>query len=207
MSKDNQEIEAKFAIRDLASIQAHLLGLGAVCIVSRQMEFNLRYDTPDESLSKTGQVLRLRRYDDIRITYKGPGIRNEGVLERTEIETTLGDFDAARLIIEALGYKPIFLYEKYRAIWELKDYHIMLDEMPFGKFIEIEATSSEQVRELAAELGLNPHAAIPASYQTLFERVKVWRRLTFSDITFANFTGISINPSDYQEEFAEESNG
>ena len=205
MSKNNQEIEAKFSVRDLAPIQARLLELGAVCIVTRQMEFNLRYDTPDRTLSETGQVLRLRRYDDLRMTYKGPGVRKDGVLERTEIETTLGDFDSARLIIESLGYTPIFLYEKYRAIWQLGENQIMLDEMPFGKFIEIEATTSDEVRELARHLGMDPHTAIPASYQSLFERVKVTRRLTFDDITFANFTGISVSPEDFQAEFAEES--
>jgi len=205
MSKNNQEIEAKFVVRDLAPIQTRLLEMGAVCITPRQMEFNLRYDAPDSHLSATGQVLRLRRYDDIRITYKGPGLRNEGVLERTEIETTLGDFDSARLILEHLGYTPIFLYEKYRAIWQLGESQIMLDEMPFGKFIEIESPDSESVRALARQLGLNPHASIPASYQALFERTKITRRLTFNDITFDNFAGIAIRPEDFQAEFGEES--
>lgn len=205
MSKNNQEIEAKFAVRDLAPIQARLLEMGAVCIATRQMEFNLRYDAPDGHLSATGQVLRLRRYDDIRLTYKGPGLRSEGVLERTEIETTLGDFDSARQILESLGYTPIFLYEKYRAIWQLDKNHVMLDEMPFGKFVEIESPDSEGVRALARRLGLDPHTSIPASYQALFERARVTRRLNFSDITFANFMGITITPEDFQAEFAEES--
>ena len=206
MPKNNQEIEAKFAVRDLAPIQARLSEMGAVCLAPRQMEFNLRYDTPDGHLSATGQVLRLRRYDDIRITYKGPGLRNEGVLERTEIETTLGDFDSARLILESLGYTPIFLYEKYRAVWQLGENQVMLDEMPFGKFVEIESPDSESVRALARQLNLSPHASIPASYQALFERTKVTRRLAFNDITFSNFSGIAIQPEDFQAEFAEESN-
>lgn len=204
MSQNNQEIEAKFSVQDLAPIQTKLTEMGAVCLVARQMEFNLRYDAPDGHLSATGQVLRLRRYDDIRMTYKGPGIRNEGVLERVEIETTLGSFEAARQIIESLGYVPIFTYEKYRAIWQLSEHQIMLDEMPFGKFIEIESFSAQEVRALAKDLGLNPYASIPASYQSLFERIKISRRLAFKEITFANFAGITITPEDYQAEFAEE---
>jgi adenylate cyclase class 2 len=204
MSQNNQEIEAKFAVRSLDAIETRLLALGGRCLVRRQMEFNLRYDTPDRQLSREGRVLRLRRYDDLRMTYKGPGTRNNGVLERSEIETSLGDFDSASLILESLGYTPIFLYEKYRAIWQLAENQVMLDEMPFGKFVEIESPSAAQVHELARALALNPHAAIPASYQTLFERAKTWRRLAFSDITFANFTGITIDPADYQAEFAEE---
>ena len=77
--------------------------------------------------------------------------------------------------------------------------------MPFGKFIEIESASADEVRGLARQLGLNPYAAIPASYQSLFERAKASRRLTFNDITFANFAGIRVKPEDYQSEFAEES--
>jgi adenylate cyclase class 2 len=203
MSQNNQEIEAKFAVRDLLPVEAHLAGLGAVCVVPRQLEFNLRYDAPDGHLSTSGQVLRLRRYDEARITYKGPGIRRDGVLERVEVETTVGDFETARQILEALGYQPIFRYEKYRAIWQFGERQVMLDEMPYGKFIEIEAESAEAVRDLARALGLNPAASIPASYQVLFERIRAARRLGFGEITFANFVGLQIEPGDYQAEFAE----
>jgi adenylate cyclase class 2 len=204
MPHNNQEIEAKYCVRSLERVESRLRELGAICLVPRQAEFNLRYDTPDGSLSREGRVLRLRRFDDIRLTYKGPGTRDQGVLERTEIEFAVGDYESARAFLEALGYRPIFLYEKYRAIWQTGESHVMLDEMPFGKFVEVEAPGSHQVRELARELGLNPHVSIPASYQALFERAKLWRRLTFNDITFANFMGITVLPSDFQAEFADE---
>ncbi len=206
MNPNPQEIEAKFAVRNLKRVEERLQSLGAACLVPRQLETSLRYDTPQGSLTRSGQVLRLRRFDDIRLTYKGAGTRKDNVLERTEIETSLGSLEAAQSILEHLGYTLRFTYEKYRAIWQWGEAHIMLDEMPFGYFIEIEAPSAEEVRLCARQLGLNPYAALPASYQSLFARIKTWHRLPFEDITFANFENLTVSPTDYQAEFAEDDN-
>jgi len=204
MSENYQEIEAKVAVRSLQRVENRLQSLGATCQVPRQLETSLRYDTPEGSLTQSGQVLRLRRFDDLRLTYKGAGNRNAGVLQRTEIETSLGDLEAAQKILESLGYTLIFTYEKYRAIWQWGQNHIMLDEMPFGCFVEIEAHNAEEIHHCARQLGLNPYASLPASYQSIFARIKTWHRLPFQDITFAHFEGILVSPADYQAELAEE---
>jgi adenylate cyclase, class 2 len=199
----NTEIEAKYAVLNLESIANRLKVLGANEYIPRTREINWRFDTPEGDLRVQGRALRLRKYNDTRVTYKGPGNRTGAALTRTEIEFGIDDMENARLVLEALGYKLFFIYEKYRAIWDLDDCHIMLDETPLGNFVEIEASSPEGVLEMAKRLQIAPQHGIPASYQRLFERVKHNRDLTFRDMTFKNFTDLQIEPIDFDAQFAD----
>ena len=132
-------------------------------------------------------MLRLRQDDQARLTYKGASSKAEGVLSRAEIEFTVEDFDKAKQFLESLGYVHLIFYEKYRTTYELNDTHIMLDEMPYGDFIEIEGESIESIREIAGKLSLRWEAAVAASYHALFERVAEERGLDRTQLTFAVF--------------------
>ena len=73
--------------------------------------------------------------------------------------------------------------------------HLMLDELPYGDFVEIEG-NMDQLKPVALQLGIDWEAAIPASYHELFERVRAARELSFRDLTYENFNGIHVSPSD-----------
>ena len=96
MSDSGQEIEAKFYVRDLERIRKSLDSLGAHVIQPRVLEINLRFDLPDGSLRRDGRVLRLRRDSEAKLTYKGDGKNNEGILSREEIEFVVEDFEKAQ---------------------------------------------------------------------------------------------------------------
>ena len=64
---------------------------------------------------------------------------------------------------------------------------IMLDELPFGTFVEIEGPSIEQVEELAVELQLNWENRIKRSYKQLFLNLRRQWSLDFNEATFDNF--------------------
>ena len=81
------------------------------------------------------------------------------------------------------------------------DCHIMLDELPYGNFIEIEGDDMEIIRAIADNLELNLQAAITVSYAALFERVKKTLRLPFSDLRFNNFNNLNLSPNDLQISF------
>ena len=196
MSNNNQEIESKFYVRNLAAIETALKQLGATCIVPRGFEYNLRFDDPQNSLTRQGRVLRLRKYDDVRLTYKGTGERIDKALSRTEIELVVNDFDQAQKFLEGLGYRVAAVYEKYRAMYELDKFLVTLDELPYGNFIEIEAESSNEIAGLARKLGLNPEAAIPASYQGLFEQVRALKNLPVKNLAFWEFEKLHLTPAD-----------
>ena len=196
MSDRGQEIEAKFYIADLDKISARLQHLQARLIQARLLETNLRFDLPDGGLRSKGQVLRLRRDTEARLTFKGPGQEQSGVLARQEIEFVVEDFERARQFLEALGYRETVIYEKYRTTYELDDALIMLDELPYGNFLEIEGEAAEQIRAVAKKLRLDRNAVIRTSYTALFKVAATTLHLTFRDLTFKNFEGIQVTSSD-----------
>ena len=189
-----QEIEAKFYVQDLKSIETRIQDLGARLIQPRVLETNLRFDLPDGRLRSERRVLRLRQDTEVRLTYKDSGKSEQGIIRRKEIEFVVEDFEKAKSFLEALGYQQILVYEKYRTTYELADCHIMLDEMPYGNFVEIEGEGTEPIHKLATQLNLDLGASVAVSYSALFERVRQALRLDFIDLTFDNFSKIEVNP-------------
>lgn len=196
MNSSGLEIETKFRVRDTRKIETRLQALEARLVQPRQFEENLRFDLPDGSLRKSYRVLRLRQDGKVLLTYKGPGGEAvDGIRAREEWEVTVSDFATMQKILESLGYGIQFIYEKYRTTYIIKTSQVMLDEMPFGLFIEIEGKTQADVITLAGHLYLDKDRAIPDSYQVLFERAKKALGLSFRDLTFGNFSGIDVPDS------------
>jgi adenylate cyclase, class 2 len=192
-----QEIEAKFYVTNLSRIESQLRAWDAQLVQPRMLETNIRFDLPDARLRSEQRVLRLRRDTEARLTYKDPSKNERGVLSRTEIEITVEDFDKAKQFLEALGYQPVFYYEKYRTTYMLQLFegfiHIMLDELPYGNFIEIEGETIERIQEAANKLNLKWDTAIGKSYNALFEQLcEMRQQLDHIQLTFAALNGLSI---------------
>jgi adenylate cyclase class 2 len=190
----DQEIEIKLYLSDLPAFRQRLEARGAGLVEARLHEVNLRFDTPGGDLTRTAQVLRLRRDSAARLTYKGKGDTSGEVFVRREIEFTVGDFQAAQAFLEALGFTVSLLYEKYRTTYDLDGVHVTLDEMPFGNFSELEGPDAGSIRLVAEKLGVNWEARIADSYTSLFERLKDKLGLAFRDLSFENFRGIVVPP-------------
>lgn len=203
-----QETEAKFYVRDLWKIERALRDLGAQLVQPRVLETNIRFDLPDGRLRSERRVLRLRRDTESRLTYKGASTNEQGVLSRTEIEFVVEDFEKAKGFLEALGYGAIFRYEKYRTTYIMQPtegrLHIMLDELPYGDFVEIEGETVESIRSLADQLYLNWDTAIATSYHALFERLCARRPdLDNTQLTFAALEGLKTDPEDFSVQAAD----
>lgn len=198
ISATGKEIEAKFYLNDPGALQQRLEAMGAACEQSRVYEANLRFDTPDRKLSRSLQALRLRMDTAARLTFKGPPQEAGGARLRQELEFTVSDFATARAFLEALGYRVIVMYEKYRATYRLGELVITIDEMPYGNFAEIEAPSGEQVQAAAILLGLDWERRILDSYLVLFDQLKSRRGLEFADLSFENFKDVSVSAADLQ---------
>jgi adenylate cyclase, class 2 len=204
MAKNSQETEAKFYVARLDRMIARLEELKAHLVQPRILETNLRFDLPDGSLTSTGRVLRLRFDTQARLTYKGAGQNKSGVLDRQEIEFVVEDDRKARQLLEALGYQKTMSYEKYRTTYEWDDAQVMLDELPYGSFLEIEGETVEQIRKISAKLHLNWEAAIPSSYTALFEGLRRKKGLAFQDLSFENFRDLRVTPADLDVRPADE---
>jgi adenylate cyclase, class 2 len=193
MSLSGRETEAKFYVRDLNRIKSRLLELDARLIQKRILETNIRFDLPGARLGAEGRVLRLRRDVDTKLTYKSASKNEQGVLSREEIEFVVGDFEKARRFLEALGYEKLVYYEKYRTTYELNDTLIMLDELPYGNFVEIEGETVDAIRAISNQLNLNWDTTVATSYNALFDRARKALNLSMQDLSFAEFAGINVD--------------
>lgn len=190
-----QEIEAKFYVQEPEELQRRVESLKAKLVDAHVHELNLRFDTRAGNLHKAGRVLRLRKDKRARLTYKDSERTPPGSLGRREVEVTVSDFDATRELLEALGYKVVFIYEKYRSTYRLGDLEIVLDVLPYGHFIEIEG-EEDQIRPTADKLGLRWDALIRDSYHLLFERLRTARRWSVHDLTFGDLKNVRVTAAD-----------
>lgn len=143
-------------------------GLGATPSRPRHFEDNVLFDDARSSLQASGRALRLRRTDaGAIVTYKGPRVAGAGVKSRPEIEVAVGDGDAAQQVLEALGYRKVFRYQKYREAFRWRDAEIVVDETPIGTFLEVEGPI-ETIHAAAAALGRGPADYVDESYAALF---------------------------------------
>ncbi|MBN2146068.1 MAG: class IV adenylate cyclase [Anaerolineales bacterium] len=194
MSGTGTELEVKFYLSNHQVLEETLLAAGARLVAPRVHEINLRYDTPARALTRSGRLLRLRMDSEARITYKGPGLEQDGARLRQELEFTVSDFEMARATIEALGYQVMLMYEKYRTTYQLENVLLTLDEMPYGLFAEIEGPDGASIQAAAGRLGLDWQARILDSYTMLFDAVRASLNLTCRDLSFANFQDLKVTP-------------
>ncbi len=190
-SGDRLEVEVKFYAPDLTAVRQRLLSLGAEISKPRVYERNVRFDTADEALRQKLAVLRLRQDTAARLTYKGapPQAAPSEARVREELEVAVSDLETMTLILERLGFFPAQVYEKYRETFVWGDVEIVLDEMPFGNFVELEGPEAA-IKETAGQLALDWRGRILTNYLGLFAALKEAYNLPFNDLTFANFGGL-----------------
>ncbi len=90
---------------------------------------------------------------------------------------------------------PTQSYEKYRETFQLDAVEIVLDEMPYGNFVELEG-KEDGIKEVAARLALDWSDRILDNYLSLMGQLQSHHELPFHDLTFANFEGLSVSVAD-----------
>ncbi|MEW5986385.1 MAG: class IV adenylate cyclase [Chloroflexota bacterium] len=193
----HQEAEVKFLLGDLPAFRERLLAAGATLHVPRVYERNVRFDDDQDNLRRQGKLLRLRQDNQAILTYKGvvADPSTTEVKRREELEVVVSDFDTAVLILNRLGFTPRQVYEKYRETFRLGAVEVLLDEMPFGHFVELEGEEAE-IKVTATRLGLPWSGRILDNYLALMARLKDHYHLPFDDLTFANFAGRHLSIAD-----------
>lgn len=136
----NIETEKKYRLsrKRLDEIIARLTELGAEF---NKEVFEVNYQHRGGEIDERGATLRLRKIGDFTVlTYKEKVKSEDGIKQRLEYETSVADVEAMENIIERLGYQLSAVYEKRRKYWHLGDVEVVLDELPFGLYMEIEGT-------------------------------------------------------------------
>ena len=107
--------------------------------VGEDFEENVIYG--GEALTETGSILRIRKTQDRTILTFKKRIQNESdVKHQIEYETEVADAVNMEKIVEELGLTPRLIYEKRRETWKFRKVEIVLDELPFGSYMEIEGS-------------------------------------------------------------------
>lgn len=179
-----KEIEIKFRVDDIRSLTRRLRLAGFRLITRRTHEINTLYDLSGQPLRKRGELLRLRKYGtEWVLTHKSKGSAGRHKT-RLELETEVSDGPRMDAILKALGYRPTFRYEKFRAEWGDNTGHVVVDETPIGNFGEIEGPS-RWIDRIARQLGIAPQDYITDTYAGLFFGWKRRTRSRASEMTFA----------------------
>ena len=160
------ETEKKYRLsaKRLGEITDQLHELGAEF---RKEVFEVNYQHRGGDMDERGATLRLRKIGDFTVlTYKEKIKTEDGSKQRLEYETSVADVDAMEKIIERLGYRLTAVYEKRRKYWHLGDVEVVLDELPFGNFMEIEGTL-DAIEKAEKQLGLKDLEHQPRGYPRL----------------------------------------
>ncbi len=182
------ETEVKLRVLDREVFEQKLPALGFTRVTARTMERNTLYDTPARGLRNSRQILRIRQYGSKWVvTHKSvpSGLTEEGRHKnRVETETEIEDGPALGKIFEALGFAPVFVYEKWRTEWADQQGHCVLDETPLGLYAELEGPG-EWIDTTAQKLGVQESQFITLSYGRIFESWRDQSGSTAQNFTFA----------------------
>jgi adenylate cyclase, class 2 len=160
------EIEKKYRLskKQRQEVQQRLPKLGAKR-TGEEFEENIIYSGDSIDLSRS--VLRLRLIGKRGIlTYKERFPSQSSIKRQREDETQVSDPEAMESILDALGFTPALVYEKRRETWRLGKTEIVLDELPFGLFMEIE-DDEPAIRELESKLAIKRLRSELATYPQL----------------------------------------
>jgi adenylate cyclase class 2 len=182
MARHN-EVEIKFLVHDVKALERSLAANGFELKTPPTHETNTLYDLPNLQLRKRGELLRLRQYgDNWKLTHKSRGVAARHKT-RVEHETSVGDGEQMNSVLTDLGYKPTFVYEKFRSEWSDGKGEVVVDRTPIGDIAEIEG-SPRWIDQTAKKLGVVRADYITESYAELFFS---WKRRTKSSANNMTF--------------------
>jgi adenylate cyclase class 2 len=176
-----REIKLRFA--SAAEARARVIELGATPFRGRRLQEDCLLDDEQQSLKARASTIRVRtECGQGVLTFKGPP--HPGPMKlREELETVVGDSEMLRTILERLGFRVWFRYEKYREEFHLDDVIIAIDETPVGVFIELEG-SEAHIHDVAQKLGREPADYLTDSYYRLFLEHRAAHGLTDAHMVF-----------------------
>lgn len=167
------EVEIKLRVEDRAAVERKLRRLGFV-LHTREREQDVVLDTTQGDLRQAGRLLRLRRHGRRwTLTFKGRAADGTRYKSRPETEVEIADGGRLLEILAALGYQPVFRYEKVRSNYRPREDGgravASLDRTPIGNFLELEGPR-RWIDRTARALGFAPRDYITRSYGFLYEQ-------------------------------------
>lgn len=171
-----QEIEVKILEIDKDVIIKKLQQLGTKKVFAGKLQ-SYFYDFADQKLHEEGKTLRLREAGSFSLlTYKQK-IPHAEVKIRKEHETKLSDPAVVKTVFKELGLVVIRTSVKHRESYALGDVHFEIDTIEgIPTFLEIEATTVEQLKDAVHQLGFSMKDTKPWTEKDVVEYYKKHRR-------------------------------
>lgn len=161
------EIEKKYRLQDRKQREKVVAKLKEVGAVYANEVFEENFLHKGGKLKEKSAVLRVRKIADTTIlTYKEKVNEDQDIKQRIEYETKVSDVVATEKIIQSLGFSLNVIYEKRRQTWHFGDVEVVLDELPFGLYMEIEGTA-EDIEKAEKKLEARDLEVEPRGYPRL----------------------------------------
>ena len=177
------EREIKLTFRTPDEAREAILAAGATPLRGRRLQEDCLLDTPDDLLHQRRCVLRVRlECGKTLLTFKGP-VEASDMKVREELETIVGDGLLLLRVLEELGFRVWFRYQKYREEFAHECVTVALDETPVGTFVEIEG-SENGIHQMAGALLRKPGDYVLDSYRGLFVKYCQEHGLPMTDMLF-----------------------
>ena len=153
------EYEATFIDVDKDDIRRRLKGIGAALVHPEVHQHRITLHPPHEKRAK-GVFVRVRDEGD-KITMSWKSVKGDAIENQKEVTLVVDNFDAAMEFLELLGCERKSYQETKRELWQIDGTDVTIDEWPFLEpMVEIEGSSEESVRRVAASLGFDWSAAL-----------------------------------------------
>jgi adenylate cyclase class 2 len=137
------EIEKKYrlTLKDRRAIEKRLREIGSQ---PKPLEHEENTIYRGGNLGFGLRALRLRRVNgEAILTFKERIPTKSPIKHQHENETRVNDADATDAILRGIGFAPALIYEKRRTRWDVGKAKVVIDELPYGLFMEIEASEKE----------------------------------------------------------------
>ena len=155
------EIEVKFCNVDIVDIREKLKASGAM--LEQPMRLMKRALIEEPHHEKENAFIRIRdEGDKTTLTFKRRDKLQGDTIDNTkEIEVIVSDFETTVELFREAGWEYKTFQESKRETWKLGDAEVVIDEWPWLKpYIEIEASTEDEVKQAAATLDFDWNDAI-----------------------------------------------
>lgn len=163
--------QVKYKINNFDYISKRLVEIEAV-FIGGFMERTVRYD--NENLKYSSNDLFIRTKSGIKnvVTLKEiPDNEVSTSFERITTEIEVDDINKMGYILEKIGLTKKFIMEKYRLFFRYGNIDILIDELPFGIYLEIKGDDKE-IDKITKLLNIENENLIKATYWDIYDKIK-----------------------------------
>ena len=157
----NNEIEIKFKLEEKDNARSKLLALGGI---PQKPYKQTTYGFFSEDSIEKGIFPRIRNeHGKIVLTVKVRPKEKTNYFERKEYLMEILNAEDGVKIMKSMGYDQVRVFEKTREEWKFNNVEVVLDELYFGTYIEIEG-SKKEIEEMVKRLGFEKKERITKAY-------------------------------------------